>query len=121
STFSKKQRNMQDQEAPLILGFDIKKIPPYAKAMALNTEIITVNQVPLGKSVYNKYDEIWTGPLNDVFLFNRRKTLSKIILNFTLHCGLKGEITLNSSISWCNSFKALTTNKAFIDLIDITT
>ncbi|RIA99807.1 hypothetical protein C2G38_2237626 [Gigaspora rosea] len=74
STFSKKQRNMQDQEAPLILGFDIKKIPPYAKAMALNTEIITVNQVPLGKSVYNKYDEIWTGPLNDGFVI---RTLQK--------------------------------------------
>ncbi|CAG8561301.1 12429_t:CDS:10, partial [Cetraspora pellucida] len=59
-------------KAPLILGFDIRNPPPDAKDMALNTEIIAVNQDPLGVSVniveHNKYYEIWTGPLSDGYV-----------------------------------------------------
>ncbi|CAG8521825.1 25760_t:CDS:10, partial [Dentiscutata erythropus] len=88
-------------KSPLLLGFDIRNPPPDAKEIALNEEIIAVNQDPLGKSVSivsrTVFYDIWTGPLVDGYiavLFNRGEIPRVITLYFASHCGLEGEIAV---------------------------
>ncbi|CAG8527434.1 26011_t:CDS:2 [Gigaspora margarita] len=74
-------------KAPLLLGFD---------AIALNEEIIAINQDPLGLSVSivqrTRFYDIWTGPLSDGYvavLFNRGEIPVVITLYFASHCNLE--------------------------------
>ncbi|EDO42026.1 predicted protein [Nematostella vectensis] len=71
--------------APLFMSNDLRKIPQFAKDVLLNTEVIAVNQDPLGKqgwrvwkgqNGWEKYTEVWARHLVNgnvaVVLFNRR-------------------------------------------------
>ncbi|CAG8487503.1 2168_t:CDS:2, partial [Scutellospora calospora] len=82
-------------KAPLLLGFDVRNPPKDSMTVVLNTEIIAINQDPLGRSVdiveYDDSYEIWTGPLIDGYV---AQTKIKITLNFKSHLGLKGEIAV---------------------------
>ncbi|RIB28539.1 Glycoside Hydrolase Family 27 protein [Gigaspora rosea] len=88
-------------KSPLLLGFDIRNPPVEAKAIALNEEIIAINQDPLGLSVSivqrTRFFDIWTGPLSDGYvavLFNRGEIPVVITLYFASHCNLEGEIAV---------------------------
>lgn len=65
--------------APLILGNDIRYMPPEIRAIITNKEVIAVNQDPLGRQGHKIKDEgdleVWEKLLSDgsraVVLFNR--------------------------------------------------
>ncbi|PKY57130.1 Melibiase family protein [Rhizophagus irregularis] len=88
-------------KAPLLLGFDIRYPPTDVLGIVNNTEIIAINQDPLGKSVNiaqsTKRMDVWTGELSDGYvalLFNKAETSITINLNFTAHLNVQGELSI---------------------------
>ncbi|XP_022966966.1 alpha-galactosidase 1-like [Cucurbita maxima] len=72
----------RDVEAPLLLGNDLREISEDSMEIIWNSEVISVNQNPLGvqaKKVRSGHveEQIWAGPLSGyrvaVLLVNRRK------------------------------------------------
>jgi len=76
--------------APLIAGNDLRNIDPATLAILTNTEVIAINQDPMGKqgtlvrSTNDGYSQIWARPLQDgsraVVLFNTGSNATSIEL-----------------------------------------
>ncbi|GES98296.1 glycoside hydrolase family 27 protein [Rhizophagus clarus] len=88
-------------KAPLLLGFDIRYPSNDTLEIVNNTEIIAINQDPLGKSVNlaqsTKTMDIWTGELSDGYvalLLNKAGSSITIDLNFTAHLNVLGELSI---------------------------
>jgi alpha-galactosidase len=77
-------------KAPLILGCDIRNMDADTKRIVLNSEVIAVNQDPLGvqghKVAVNGNLEVWAGPLQEgswvAILFNRGTSQATITANW---------------------------------------
>lgn len=76
--------------APLLIGSDIAKLPPFTLDVLGNGEVIDVDQDPLGigarRVAASGQIEVWARPLWDgtvaVGLFNRGKTATKVAVNW---------------------------------------
>lgn len=89
--------------APLIAGNDIANMDEATRAILLNTDVIAVNQDPLGAQGRRVRDdgdlEVWSKPLADgsraVILFNRGAATQTIAVNWTelgYPAGLQAEV-----------------------------
>ncbi|EXX68266.1 uncharacterized protein OCT59_013002 [Rhizophagus irregularis] len=86
-------------KSPLLLGFDIRNPSHDTLEIVKNTEIIAINQDPLGKSVNivksTSYLDIWVGKLSDghvALLLNKDESPTTIKLDFAKHVNIRGEI-----------------------------
>jgi alpha-galactosidase len=85
------------QAAPLFIGADLSKLDAFTLALLTNTEVIDVDQDPLGQAAsrvwHDARREIWARPLVDgtmaVGLFNRGLTSSDITVDWS-QLGLRG-------------------------------
>ena len=83
--------------APLFIGSDIAKLPPFTLDVLGNSEVIDVDQDPLGigarRVTVAGQTEVWARPLWDgtvaVGLFNRSETAAKVAVNWSA-IGLAG-------------------------------
>ncbi len=79
--------------SPLFLGNDVFKMPPYAKEIVMNKEVIAIDQDPLGVQgdVVKQYEngklQVWVKPLKDgskaVALLNRDTASRQIVVNWS--------------------------------------
>jgi alpha-galactosidase len=85
------------QAAPLFIGADLSKLDPFTLALLTNTEVIDIDQDPLGQAARRVWQdarrEIWARPLVDgtmaVGLFNRGLAQSEITVDWS-QLGLRG-------------------------------
>ena len=85
--------------APLFIGSDIAQLAPFTLDVLGNSEVIEVDQDPLGigarRVQKNGATEVWARPLWDgtlaVGLFNRGKTAAKVEVNWS-DLGLRGAL-----------------------------
>jgi alpha-galactosidase len=86
--------------SPLFLGDDVFNMPPYAKDIVMNKEVIAIDQDPLGVQgdVVKEYDkgelQAWVKPLKNgskaVALLNRAATSRQITVNWS-DLGISGK------------------------------
>ena len=87
--------------SPLFLGNDLFNMPPYAKQIVMNKEVIAIDQDPLGiqgdvvKEYHNGKLQVWAKPLKNgskaVALLNRDTTAQQIAVNWT-DMGISGKM-----------------------------
>ena len=85
--------------APLFIGSDIEKLSPFTLDVLGNSEVIEIDQDPLGIGARRVsqvgQSEVWARPLWDgtvaVGLFNRGKTTTKVTVNWR-EIGLSGAL-----------------------------
>jgi alpha-galactosidase len=86
------------QAAPLFIGADLSRLDPFTLALLTNTEVVDVDQDPLGQAARRVWRdvrrEIWARPLHDgtlaVGLFNRGLAPAEVSVEWAL-LGLRGE------------------------------
>jgi alpha-galactosidase len=86
------------QAAPLFIGADLSRLDPFTLALLTNTEVVDVDQDPLGQAARRVWRdarrEIWARPLHDgtlaVGLFNRGLAPAEVSVEWA-QLGLRGE------------------------------